>query len=268
MDGRELTQVSLFDSGEKIRITKPLRLIELFAGIGSQAQALKNLDADFETWKVVEIDKYAIKSYNAIHGTDYEPTDITQIKGEDLEIVDRDKYEYLMTYSFPCQDLSLAGLGKGMAEGSGTRSGLLWEVKRLLKECKDNLPQFLLMENVPQVCGKKNMPDFQKWLNFLEELGYHNKYQMLNAKDYCVPQNRNRCFMVSYLGEGDYTFPTPVELEIRLMDVLEDKVDQKYYLSDEAVQRFEFATAKNEEKGLNYKFSPTDGGGGSRGNNH
>ena len=137
-------------------INNKIRLIELFAGVGSQAMALKRLAADFEHYKVVEFDKYAIKSYNAIHGTDFEPTDITQISGSDLEIVDTEIFTYLLTYSFPCQDLSVAGKQKGMVKGSGTRSGLLWEVERLLNEV-DNLPQVLLMENVPQVHGKKKI---------------------------------------------------------------------------------------------------------------
>lgn len=144
----------------KFTITKPIRLIELFAGVGSQAMALRDIGTDFEHYRVVEFDKYAVASYNAIHGTNFTTMDITKITGNDLGIVDTDKYTYLMTYSFPCQDLSVAGKSKGMTKGSGTRSGLLWEVERLLNET-ENLPQVLVMENVPQVHSKKNMPDFQ-----------------------------------------------------------------------------------------------------------
>ena len=132
------------------KITKPIRLIELFGGIGSQAKALTNLEADFEHYKLVEFDKFAIKSYNIIHGTNFETSDITKISAKDLEIKDKDKYDYIMTYSFPCQDLSVIGTKKGMSKGSNTRSGLLWEVERLLDEMEE-LPQILLMENVPQV---------------------------------------------------------------------------------------------------------------------
>ena len=156
-------QISIFDlTLPTFKIDKPIRLIELFAGVGSQAMSLRDLGANFEHYRVVEFDKYAIASYNAIHGTDFHTMDITQIKGADLGIVDTDKYCYIMTYSFPCQDLSVAGKQKGMTKGSGTRSGLLWEVERLLNEVY-NLPQVLLMENVPQVHGKKNMDDFQIW---------------------------------------------------------------------------------------------------------
>ena len=217
-------------------INNKIRLIELFAGVGSQAMALKRLAADFEHYKVVEFDKYAIKSYNAIHGTDFEPTDITQISGSDLEIVDTETFTYLLTYSFPCQDLSVAGKQKGMVKGSGTRSGLLWEVERLLNEV-GNLPQVLLMENVPQVHGKKNMEDFQKWIAFLESKGYSNYWQDLNAKNYGVAQNRNRCFMVSILGNYKFTFPNPIELQKVMKDYLEDEVDEKYYINNEKAQK-------------------------------
>lgn len=126
---------------------KPIRLIELFGGIGSQALALSKLGVNFEHYRLVEFDKYAVASYNAIHSTNFTPTDITKTQGKDLGIVDTDKFCYLMTYSFPCQDLSVAGKQQGMSKGSGTRSGLLWEVERLLNET-EHLPQLLLMENL------------------------------------------------------------------------------------------------------------------------
>lgn len=201
MTSEQYEQLNIFDMTlPAFQIDKPIRLIELFAGVGSQAMALRDLGADFEHYRVVEFDKYAIASYNAIRGTDFETTDIRNISGADLEICNTDKYCYIMTYSFPCQDLSPAGKQKGMKKGSGTRSGLLWEVERLLNECTE-LPQVLLMENVPQVHSQANMPDFQKWIDFLSSKGYSNYWQDLNAKDYGVAQNRERCFMVSLLGE-------------------------------------------------------------------
>lgn len=223
--------MDLFDFPQ-YQIKNKIRLIELFAGVGSQAMALRDIGADFEHWRVCEFDKYAIASYNAIHNTNFEPSDITKLKGTDLGITDTDKYTYLMTYSFPCQDLSLAGKQKGMKKGSSTRSGLLWEVERLLNET-ENLPQILLMENVPQVHAEKNMPDFQKWLEFLRSKGYHNFYQDLNAKDYGVPQNRERCFCVSILSPEyvEYEFPTPIKLTKVMKDLLEPEVDEKYYIN-------------------------------------
>lgn len=229
-------QISLFDGNKRFKFDKPIRLIELFAGIGSQAKALKNLNLDFEHYRICEFDKYAVQSYNAVHGTNFKTSDITKIKAEDLGITDTDKFCYIMTYSFPCQDLSNAGKQAGMAKGSGTRSGLLWEVERLLDECKE-LPQVLLMENVPAVIGQANIEHFAKWQEKLESLGYKNKWQILNAKDFGIPQNRERCFMVSILGDYYYEFPNKIPLKLRLKDMLEERVDEKYYLSDSTIER-------------------------------
>lgn len=222
---------------DQYKITKPIRLIELFAGIGSQHEALKRLGADVEPYKVVEFDKYAISSYNAIHDTNFKTSDITKIHAKDLEIIDTKLYDYILTYSFPCTDLSVAGKQQGMKKGSGTRSGLLWEVERILEECSE-LPQVLLMENVPQVHSEENMPDFIAWQNKLESLGYTNYWQDLNAKDYGIPHNRNRCFMISILGKHYYKFPRPFKLVLKLKDMLESEVDEKYYLSDKLMQNF------------------------------
>ena len=240
------------------KITKPIRLIELFAGVGTQAMALRDLGADFVHHRVVEMDPFAIKSYNAIHGTSFVPTGIATVSALDLKITDTDRYEYIMTYSFPCQDLSKAGKQKGMSKGNGTRSGLLWEVERLLKELNetDSLPQVLLMENVPDVIGTKNIKDFNEWYSFLESIGYQSYYKLLNAKDYGVPQNRNRCFMVSALGDYNYTFPKPVPLKKRLRDVLEIEVDEKYCLSDEYVERLLQRNKEQKDKGNGHIFKP------------
>lgn len=232
-----MQQISLFDiMYEKYIIKKPIRLIELFAGYGSQALALKYLGVEFEHYRVVEFDKYAIQSYNEIHGTNFETKDITKTSAKDLGIIETDKYDYIMTYSFPCQDLSLAGKRAGMGDTS-TRSGLLWEVERILDECEE-LPQVLLMENVPQVIGTKNVEHFNKWCLKLEELGYKNYHQNLIATDYGIPQTRNRTFMISILGDYAYTFPKPIPLKLKLKDLLEDNVDEKYYLSDKMLNCF------------------------------
>ena len=175
--------------------------------------------------------------FNNIKAT-HNLVNIQQVHGNDLGIVDTNKYCYIMTYSFPCQDLSLAGKGAGMEKGSGTRSGMLWEVERILDEIVavgGELPQVLLMENVPEVIGTKNMPNFVQWRDKLEKIGYKCYWKVLNAKDYGVPQNRERCFMVSILGDYYYEFPQAIPLEHRLKDLLEDEVDEKYYLSDRAI---------------------------------
>lgn len=244
------------------KINKPIRLIELFAGVGSQAMALRDLGANFEHYRVVEFDRHAINSYNAIHGTDFEPMDITKIHAKDLNVVDTEKYEYIMTYSFPCQDLSIAGKQKGMTKGEGTRSGLLWEVERLLDELTRGgyeLPQILLMENVPEVIGLKNIADFNSWQLKLEELGYQNYTEVLNAKDYGIPQNRRRCFMVSFLGGFVYQFPKRKPLNLRLKDLLEDEVDDKYYLSQYALGNMLEKNKRDIEKGNGFMFEPNEG---------
>ncbi len=228
-------QTSIFDGATPLKITKPLRLIELFAGIGAQAKSLENLGVKFEHYRICEFDKYAVASYNAVHGTEFKTSDITQIHAADLGIIDTDKYEYIMTYSFPCTDLSKAGKQQGMSRESGTRSGLLWEVERLLKEAEE-LPQILLMENVPDVLSEKNKKDFFDWCSFLEELGYTSKYSILNAKDFGIPQNRERCYMLSWLGDYYYDFPNKRPLTVRLKDFLECNVAEKYYLPDKIVK--------------------------------
>ena len=173
---------------------------------------------------------------------------IQQVKGKDLEIVDTDKYDYILTYSFPCQDLSLAGKGKGMKDTS-TRSGMLWEVERILKECKElgNLPQVLLMENVPQIHSEDNLKDFYKWQETLDNLGYTSYVKDLIATDYGIPQTRNRCFMVSILGEYNYTFPKPIPLKLKLKDMLEKNVNKKYFLSNDLVKHIQKTAEEHEE---------------------
>lgn len=187
---------------------------------------------------------------------------IMKVKGKDLEIVDTDKYEYIMTYSFPCQDLSLAGNKKGMsvsqADG-GTRSGLLWEVERILGELTKK-PQILIMENVPEVIGVRNIKDFQKWEAKLSSLGYTNFVDILNAKNYGIPQNRRRCFMISILGDYSYDFPQKRELKYRLKDLLEKEVDEKFYLTSQ--QTLRISNWKAQQKPLdnvkkNVEVSPT-----------
>lgn len=184
---------------------------------------------------------------------------ICNAKGDDLGIKETDKYCYLLTYSFPCQDLSAAGLGKGMERGSGTRSGMLWEVERLLKETKE-LPQVLLMENVKQVIGQKNIKAFAEWIAFLDKLGYHSKWQVINATDFSIPQNRERCFMVSVLGNHYYEFPKVIGNKLKLKDVLEKNVPERYYISEKIIESYFKRNILNEKKGNGFRFEPTEGG--------
>ncbi len=207
----------------------PLRLIELFAGIGSQTQALTNIGIAHKVVAISEIDKYAIQSYEAMHGKANNLGDIRKIE----ELPDAD----LWTYSFPCQDISVAGKGAGIKEG--TRSGLLFEVERLLRVAseKGTLPKYLLLENVKNLVSKKFKADFDKWLDFLAELGYTNYWKVLNAKDYGIPQNRERVFCVSIRGEHKpFVFPKPKELTIRLRDMIDEMVDERFYLKESTIR--------------------------------
>lgn len=220
-----------------------ISVITLFTGIGAQEAALKRLGVNFKVVGISEIDKYAIRSYTAINGPTRQYGDITKVERLD--------YADLRTYSFPCQDLSVAGKQAGIKEG--TRSGLLMEVERLLTTAviEGNAPKFLLLENVKNLVGKKFKPDFDKWLETLDALGYRNYWQVLNAKEYGVPQNRERVFVVSIRKDVDtkgYKFPSPVPLEKRLKDMLEPCVDEKYYLSADKVEKL---TSQVKEKEVN-----------------
>lgn len=232
-----------------------LTVNELFAGIGAFRKALIRLGIPHEVVGISEIDKYAIKSYNAIYGETRNYGDISKVERLD--------YADLWTYGFPCQDISLAGQLKGIVKGE-TRSGLLYEVQRLLAQAQsdDALPKYLIMENVKNLVGKKFRPDFEGWLGWLDELGYNNYWKVLNAVDYGIPQNRERVFCVSIRKDVDtgYTFPSPVESDTVLMDKLEpvEDIDEKYFLSSECVKRRFTKNQINEEKGYGFKFSPVE----------
>ena len=214
-----------------------LRVFEAFAGYGSQSIALRNLGVEYEVVAISEIDKYAIKAYEAIHGPANNLGDICKINPSDIP--DHD----LFTYSFPCQDLSVAGKQAGL--GKGTRSGLLYECEKIIEAKK---PKYLLLENVKNLVGKKFKPQFDEWLDYLESLGYTNYWKVLNAKDYGVPQNRERVFVVSILGEHKpYEFADKIPLDKCIADILEDEVDEKYYLSKEIQKRFKLT---NQNKNI------------------
>lgn len=158
----------------------------------------------------------------------------------DIETEDDHSFMANGVIAHNCTDLSLAGKQRGMEKGSGTRSSMLWEVERLLNELRDSnseLPQILFMENVPQVINDKNIGNFHKWLDFLSSLGYTNHFQLLNARDFGIAQNRERCFMLSFLGEHNYHFPEPVILKKRLRDYLEKDVDEKYYITNDKAKK-------------------------------
>ena len=198
-----------------------LRVFEAFSGIGTQRMALRNLKIPHQVVGISEIDQAALKSYEAIHGDCPNFGDISKVNPSELPDFD------LFTYSFPCQDLSIAGQLKGLT--TQTRSGLLYECEKIIETKR---PKYLLLENVKNLVGSKFFPAFQEWLTYLEGLGYTNYWKVLNAKDFNVPQNRERVFVVSILGEHKpYEFPTPTPLTHCVHDLLEDDVEERFYVN-------------------------------------
>jgi len=249
----------------------PLRVVTLCSGYDSQCLALERLkraypEFDYELVAWAEYDpeskqhlerQPAVIAHRALfpESADGNLGDMTKIDWTTVEDFD------LLFYSTPCQSISAAGLQHGFAEGSGTRSSIIWNVRDAVKE---KHPKYLCLENVKAMVSKKFLPMFNLWQQELERLGYVNFAQVLNAKHYGVPQNRERIFLVSVradalteLADGAYHFPAQMPLERRLKDVLEPKVDERYYLSDKMLDYF---NRVNDDKSHCHNFKPTDGG--------
>lgn len=200
-----------------------LRVLELFGGIGACSKALERLGVEYEVADYVEIDKYAVKSFNAMHGSNFEPQDICAWN-KDIDVD-------LIMHGSPCQDFSVAGKNAGGDEGSGTRSSLMYETIRIVEKIK---PKYVIWENVKNVISKKHRHNFDNYLNKMEELGYTSCWQVLNAKDYGIPQNRERVFTISISNDinKEFAFPSKQKLKLKLKDLLENEIDEKYYLSE------------------------------------
>lgn len=203
-----------------------IKVLELFGGIGACSKALERLGIEYEIADYVEIDKYAVKSFNAIHNTNFEPQDICKWD-KDIEVD-------LIMHGSPCQDFSLAGNQAGGDEGSGTRSSLMYETIRIVNKLK---PKYVIWENVRNLLSARHKHNFDAYLETMEQLGYKNYYQILNAKNYGIPQHRERVFTISIRNDIEkvFEFPPTEELKLRLKDMLEEKVDEKYYLSDKMI---------------------------------
>lgn len=220
-----------------------LNVLSLFSGIGAFEKALDNLGIPYNLLAYCEIDRHASKAYSLIHDVPEEKNlqDVTKI-----DILDIDERVDLITYGFPCQDISNAGKQKGFTDENGerTRSGLFFEALRIIDEYR---PKFAIAENVKALTSKKFSEEFKTVLESLEEVGYNNYYQVLNAKDYGIPQNRERVFIISIRKDIDkgFTFPQPVPLDLKLKDILEDNVDESFYLSNEAVSKIANIPYKN-----------------------
>ncbi len=233
-------------------IPDKIRMVELFAGIGATHQALTELGLNVEVLAISDIDKNAIKGYEAIHGPVNNLGDITKI--DSLPACD------LLTYTWPCQAVSIAGKKTGMVEGSGTSSALLWEVGRLLKEmnARGELPPVLLAENVDAVLNARNYPEFKRWIITLANLGYTTSYRILNAKNYGTPQNRRRLFVVSTLNKGALIFPRPNPDGRVLKDILEDNVNNSFFISDERLKTFIAHKERQDRLNNGFGFKITD----------
>lgn len=222
-----------------------MRILELFAGIGACSKALERIGIDVEIVDAVEIDKYAMASFNAIHGTDFKVQDIKEWN-KDIGDID------LITHGSPCQDFSIAGKQAGGDLGSGTRSSLMYETIRIVGKIR---PKFVLWENVKNILSKKHKHNFEAYIETMNILGYNSYYKVLNAKDYGVPQNRERVYTVSIRKDIDtgYEFPEPMKLKLRLKDMLEDEVEEKYYLDDERVKKIINSNFMQEKKRVQEK---------------
>lgn len=230
-----------------------IKVNELFAGIGAFRKALERLNILHEIVGISEIDKYAIKSYEAIYGATRNYGDISKVAKLD--------YADLWTYGFPCQDISQAGHQAGIIKGE-TRSGLLYEVERLLSVAAEHgeLPKYLILENVKNLVGKKFIKQFEAWLAWLDELGYNSYWQVINAKDCGIPQNRERVFAVSIRKDIDagFAFPQPQTLQCSMDDFLEENVEEKYFLSDAFLEDAEERSIRMAAIGNGFKFEPRE----------
>jgi DNA (cytosine-5)-methyltransferase 1 len=228
-----------------------LKVFTAFSGYDSQLLSLQRLkndyqDFDFECVGWSEIDKYAIKAHNALFPelSNQNYGDITSIDWNDVPDFD------LLTWSFPCQQLSAVGKHEGIKEGSGTSSSLCWDC---IKGIEIKRPKYLLMENVKALSHKRFMPDFIKIQMKLESFGYTNFWAILNSKDHGIPQNRERIFMISIIDEGDYLFPDSYKLTKRLKDIMEDNVPEEYYLNEKQIKRIIEHCDRKVSEGCGFK---------------
>ena len=219
------------------------RVIELFSGVGAQRMAFNKVSEltgiEFEFVAQCDIDKFAVKSYNAIHGETPNLGDITKV--ERLPECD------ILTWSFPCQAISQAGKKEGMKQDSGTTSSLAWEVIRLLEKANPR-PEWLIMENVRAITYSRNIKEFNKIINALNCLGYYSKYKVINALDFDVAQDRERCFMISHHGKPVHDFPPAIGCRHTLEDYLESDIDPRYFLSSKRLQNMIVSSERERER--------------------
>lgn len=226
-----------------------IKVLELFGGIAACSKALEKQGIQHKIVDYVEIDKYAVKSFNAIHNTNFEPQDICEWdKNIDVDLI---------MHGSPCQDFSTAGLQAGGDKGSGTRSSLTYETIRIIEKLK---PKYVIWENVKNLLSSKHKHNFDNYIEALDKLGYNSWYKVLDAKDYGIPQHRERVFTVS-VRKGllqEFSFPLGQKLKLNLGDMLESEVDEKYYLSSKLIESYTNKTEIQKQKGNNFKFEPLE----------
>lgn len=226
-----------------------LKILSLFSGIGAFEEALKRIDINFELINYSEIDEVASKAYSLIHNVPQELnlSDIKQIDETKLKNFD------LMTYSFPCQDISALGEMKGLIDENGnlTRSGLFFEAMRIAKYKK---PKYMVAENVRMLASKKFEKDFKAMLNLLDEIGYNSYWKVLNSKDYGIPHSRNRIYIVSIrkdIDDGTFEFPKPIPLTKKASDYYDDFVTDDHYLRESDMKYLSEFRLKKKYSSLN-----------------
>lgn len=242
-----------------------IHMITLCSGYDAQMLAARRLEHEFPTditfqltgWS--EIDKSAIKAHNALF-PEYKDLNLGDLTKIDWEGVKNTVKCDLMTYSTPCQSVSIAGRNEGLVENSNTKSSIIWNVKEAVHVMR---PKYLLFENVKNILSHKHLPEFQRWMRTLEDMGYNNFVKVLNAKDYGVPQNRERVFMVSILGNGKFYFPEKLKTKHSLKDILEDNVDEKYYLQHTTVENRQKKNLDKIERDCGHLFKPVNVRNGS-----
>ncbi|MFW6377646.1 MAG: DNA cytosine methyltransferase [bacterium] len=211
-----------------------MKLLSLFSGIGAFEKALDNINVEYDLVNYCEIDKYASKAYSAIHNVKESKNlwDIGNINPKEIP-----KDLDLMTYGFPCQDISIGGELRGFEIGSQTRSSLLWKAMEIVEEVK---PKVLVAENVDNLISKKFIGGFRDWLDYLNDLGYDSYFRVLNSCNFGVPQHRRRVFIVSILKEYNpgFSFKEGEQKENKLKEILNTNFDEKYLLNDEYHSRF------------------------------
>ncbi|MEE3428398.1 MAG: DNA (cytosine-5-)-methyltransferase [Ruminococcus sp.] len=245
-----------------------LNVLSLFSGIGAFEKALQRLGIEYNLLGYCEIDKKTSKAYSLIHNVPESMNAKDVCKIDELDYLENDID--LITYGFPCQDISVAGLRKGFTDKNGerTRSGLFFEALRIIELYK---PKYAIAENVKNLTSKRFKKEFEIVLSSLEKVGYKNYWKVLNAKNFGVPQNRERVFIVSIREDitQNFTFPTPFPLKTRLKDLLEENVDEKYFLSQLTIESYLRHADSQKVKGNGFGFNPREReSGGSLLNNY